>query len=574
MNVSTIEHAAERSKAFKADAESRIPTWAKAVIVAQMEIDDSDPMSDYFNTKTGRTVILAFSPHGRDLFPELRQAVRHFPDAAHLADAPNSAEHREKWSMGAGYYLKASGRYSTGWTVRKVRLYGDRPAHSIPEGEWLLAPDVAKASKARATDATDAAQSLTSGAARIEKHHHTKHGFDFWLVVLLNRVDRAEYDRLLSEAKARGGWYSKAWAGTPGGFAFKSEAAARAFAGMTGGNGPDGGDKPDTDAPDAPAAAPAPDANARLAGNLRDMANDMQSEIDNAGRDRLANTPKRKRQADAMRIEWRRLKRTQAGLRAMADAIDAGTLPGDLRGVTSKRVAYDLARSFIDHSRAGYYDAGHDTDKPALDTPAARAFWTLIAPRSDADRKADELRAKIGALQFANIPGFFPTPRAVVATMLEHADVKPGMLILEPSAGAGAILDEIAAAHPGARLAAFERHGALADILKAKGYTVDQCDFTEREPEATFDRVLMNPPFENGQDAAHVRIAFAHLKPGGRLVAIMSPGPFFRSDERSRSFRMWFEESGGEKYELPEGSFRASGTGVSTVLVVIEKGEA
>ena len=28
-------------------------------------------------------------------------------------------EHREKYSMGAGYYLKAAGTYSTGWLVRK-----------------------------------------------------------------------------------------------------------------------------------------------------------------------------------------------------------------------------------------------------------------------------------------------------------------------------------------------------------------------------------------------------------------------------------------------------------------------
>ena len=29
-------------------------------------------------------------------------------------------EHREKWSMGAGYYLKDGGRNSTGWSVRKI----------------------------------------------------------------------------------------------------------------------------------------------------------------------------------------------------------------------------------------------------------------------------------------------------------------------------------------------------------------------------------------------------------------------------------------------------------------------
>lgn len=34
-------------------------------------------------------------------------------------------EHREKWSMGDGYYLKAGHSDSTGWAVRKMRKYGD-----------------------------------------------------------------------------------------------------------------------------------------------------------------------------------------------------------------------------------------------------------------------------------------------------------------------------------------------------------------------------------------------------------------------------------------------------------------
>jgi len=37
----------------------------------------------------------------------------------------NNIEHREKYSMGVGYYLKASSRYSSGWTVSKRRKYGN-----------------------------------------------------------------------------------------------------------------------------------------------------------------------------------------------------------------------------------------------------------------------------------------------------------------------------------------------------------------------------------------------------------------------------------------------------------------
>jgi len=84
------------------------------------------------------------------------------------------------------------------------------------------------------------------------------------------------------------------------------------------------------------------------------------------------------------------------------------------------------------------------------------------------------------------------------------------------------------------------------------------------------DRVLMNPPFEKGQDIDHVRKAFDALKPGGRLVAVMSPGPFFRSDRKAAEFRRWFSGLGGRKVELPNGAFKASGTTASSVLAVID----
>jgi hypothetical protein len=81
----------------------------------------------------------------------------------------------------------------------------------------------------------------------------------------------------------------------------------------------------------------------------------------------------------------------------------------------------------------------------------------------------------------------------------------------------------------------------------------------------------MNPPFEKLQDVAHVLHAFNMLKDDGRLVAIMSPSAFFRSDKKCQDFRDWFEQLGGEKIDLPAGSFKDSGTNVSSVMVVIDK---
>lgn len=65
---------------------------------------------------------------------------------------------------------------------------------------------------------------------RIEKHRHTKKGFDMWIVVLVDRVERDQFDRLNALAEGADGWYSRKWGRCPGGFAFKDESAARQWA--------------------------------------------------------------------------------------------------------------------------------------------------------------------------------------------------------------------------------------------------------------------------------------------------------------------------------------------------------
>lgn len=49
-----------------------IPTTAKAVIVAESEIDDCDITTDHFNTKTNGLIILGYSSHKRDIFSDHR----------------------------------------------------------------------------------------------------------------------------------------------------------------------------------------------------------------------------------------------------------------------------------------------------------------------------------------------------------------------------------------------------------------------------------------------------------------------------------------------------------------------
>ncbi|MCQ8781695.1 DNA methyltransferase family protein [Mangrovibrevibacter kandeliae] len=547
--MAEAEAARQRVAEFRADAVGRVPSCAQAVIVAELIQDDSDSMSDYYGSKTLRTVILAFSKHKRDLFPELRKAAATFPETAELAAAPESAEHREKYSMGGGYYLKAGFRHSSGWQVRKVRLY--QGAESVPFGEWHLAEDVAAAAPIE-----------TPAGIRIEEHTHTKKGFQMFVAVLADRVERDEFERLRDRAESLGGWYSRPWGKTPGGFAFRDRASAEVFAGA----------RADT----APAAdAPAARGNDKIAEKFRAMADKLESEIAGKFADRRTNTPKQQREAASARMDGWHLTRTRDALRALADMHEAGTVPVLLARLTSKAAIHELTRSCIDRSGAGYYDAGIDTNKPANNTEEARALWVLLGGKSAADVAAEELRTKVEALKLARIPGYFPTPAPIVADMLEAADMPAGPCrVLEPSAGSGAILDGIAAAYPQAHADAFECWLSLRDVLKLKGANLIGDDFTEPEPTPVYDRVLMNPPFEKGQDMLHVRIAFSWLKPGGRLVAIMSTGPFFRSDAKARAFRDWFEELGGCARDLPAGSFKESGTGVGVSLVILDKSEA
>jgi SAM-dependent methyltransferase len=181
-----------------------------------------------------------------------------------------------------------------------------------------------------------------------------------------------------------------------------------------------------------------------------------------------------------------------------------------------------------------------------------------------------------GALQVDDL-GWFWTPEAVTQRMIELVGLKPWMSVLEPSAGEGHMLDVLKAYQPGAEFVAVEIHPGRAETLRKKGYLTICVDFLELvvpSREFGFDRVFMNPPFEDGQDMDHVRRAYEHLKPGGVLVSVMSPGAFFREDRKANAFRDWLKTPASVKLEiLPDGSFKESGTGVSTRLIVIRKGK-
>lgn len=171
--------------------------------------------------------------------------------------------------------------------------------------------------------------------------------------------------------------------------------------------------------------------------------------------------------------------------------------------------------------------------------------------------------------------GFFETPRAVVERMLELVPISdyPYAVTLEPSAGAGAIARELVNHGLTNTLVLVEMNAQRCKKLREEFSDVFEQDFLAYETyeHLRFDRIYMNPPFEELQDIDHVRHAYDLLDGGGAMVAVMSESPFFRSDRKAVEFRAWLESVGGYSEKLPEGSFKESGTGVNARLVVIKK---
>jgi len=163
--------------------------------------------------------------------------------------------------------------------------------------------------------------------------------------------------------------------------------------------------------------------------------------------------------------------------------------------------------------------------------------------------------------------GYFPTPPELAKKIVEIAELKLGMTVLEPSAGRGGIADYIPAT---CQIHCIELLPENVQVLLEKGYEVEQADFLTIGPAPRYDRVLMNPPFELQNDVNHVSHAWKFLKPGGKLISIMAAGVAFRENRKTIDFRALMDRYGYME-RLPDASFKLSGTLVSTVLVVMEK---
>lgn len=260
---------------------------------------------------------------------------------------------------------------------------------------------------------------------------------------------------------------------------------------------------------------------------------------------------------------------------------------------------------------------------------ALREFVSLAVAPAKADKIKELERAMVGRVNDGL--DFFPTPQTVADEMVSVAGIEPGMTVLEPSAGMGHIAERIRAA--GVEPDVVEMSNSRRELLEEKGFNVISNDFLDMNPRgftygdvfrdkdgtegvmrgsggmgsgrvgfiplgkderqmewkdredlegvrksgtnSGYDRIIMNPPFSERRDIAHVRHAYDLLRTGGRLVAIMGEGSFFGQDKKAQEFREWLDSVGGTSEKLPDGSFQDTSlpvnTGVNARMVVIEK---
>lgn len=182
-------------------------------------------------------------------------------------------------------------------------------------------------------------------------------------------------------------------------------------------------------------------------------------------------------------------------------------------------------------------------------------------------KRGAQFRQEERAVHDAHIFDLFASPPTLAAELVADCRLQPGWKVCEPSAGTGRIA--LAIRNSGFEPQCVEFQQAAVQLLRKQGFEVWAGDFLEFTQ--TFDAFVMNPPFSSGQDIAHVRHAYDLLNPGGRLVSVMGEGAFYRSDKAATEFRAWLARVGGISLRLPDGSFKASGTGVATRKVIISK---
>lgn len=233
--------------------------------------------------------------------------------------------------------------------------------------------------------------------------------------------------------------------------------------------------------------------------------------------------------------------------------------------------ARTIRESFIEaYEEAQTYEPGEGDGKGGKDRDRARARTTPY----DAAKSHYFGRVKTsGKRDQRDGIDFYPTPEPLAFKMIEWAGIRPYERVLEPSAGDGSIARyfpdhaDRTIVEPSAELLSKAE-------LRAPGSRTVASTFEKYHIVNKHHVIVMNPPFGQGGKTAieHLAKAAGHLRPGGRIVALIPTGP--AADKR---FDAWWDsdESDGlwrsNEITLPAVTFEKAGTTVAARILVIDK---
>ena len=216
--------------------------------------------------------------------------------------------------------------------------------------------------------------------------------------------------------------------------------------------------------------------------------------------------------------------------RTLREAMTSAFGASDADGAWLWKDSYEAAEAALvlflqRYGRAMRREAGAGPGGPAA---MLRMLETLAALEPSQTRRSEQ------QLKYQQ----FSTPLPLAYAALQAAAIRPGDIVLEPSAGTGmlAVMAQLAlgkdtnALHLNEIAAA--RAGLLAGLFPGSTVTRHNAEsIRDRLPELRPTVVLMNPPFSvspgvdrirHHADLHHMRSACSMLPPGGRLVAISS----------------------------------------------------
>lgn len=166
---------------------------------------------------------------------------------------------------------------------------------------------------------------------------------------------------------------------------------------------------------------------------------------------------------------------------------------------------------------------------------------------------------------------FFATPPHLANKMVELAKIEEYDLVLEPSAGQGAIIKAIQQ-----KTNSLVHYCELMELNRSFLSKIPNTIFLKDNflllnTPNLFHKIIANPPFSNNQDIKHILHMWETLAPGGTIITISSRHWEFSNNKQELTFKAFLKANNATVEQLPANTFKESGTAIETNLIVINK---